>query len=589
MLPVGQTTRALVWLRPSVNDRSTLERLRSDPPRLLPGGTGRFVDDAAQEEARAFLQARVAAFGGMLALVFGMFFVWRLASAFLIRDDPSRTYLPWQALTVLTFGGMWRICRGPARSFSFLRGVELAGLSVAASCAILMCSRISYAARPDTVLLLCLTYTLITRAIMIPSSARRTLLYGLVFAVPFLVTVYFIHLNRHDPAMYSATADPRLRLDAASLARRWTVVQGLWWTAATAISSATSSVIYGLRQEVRDARRLGQYTLSEKLGEGGMGVVYLARHALLRRASALKLLPPDRAGADSVARFEQEVQLTASLSHPNTIRVFDYGRTPDGIFYYVMEYLEGASLDEVVAHTGPLAPARVIHLLEQIAGALTEAHGVGLIHRDIKPANIFLTQLGGVPDVAKVLDFGLVKLLSKVSADAATADALTRDGSISGTPHYMAPEAITAPEQVDARTDLYALGAVAYYLLTGCEVFSGRNVLEVCSHHLHTAPEPPSKRGRGATPEDLETLVLACLQKDPARRPQSARDLQLQLRACVDAGRWDEDEARRWFQRFGPELGARRASLPVAATAVARTLAVDLTWHSGGQAPASND
>jgi hypothetical protein len=426
-----------------------------------------YTDSQSRDEMRAFLQKRLRQFGGLLALVFGMFFTWRLLASSIGDDSPSRAYLPWQAVSVAAFASFWFVCRGRPRSIRFLRVLEFLGLCVAAAGATAMCLRISYLARPDTVLLLCLTYTLIARSIMVPSTARRTLSYGVFFAIPFLITVFFIHRTHHDPAIYTAAADPRLFASATTMATRWAIVGGLWWVASQVIATSTSKVIYGLRQEVRDARRLGQYTLTEKLGQGGMGVVYRANHAMLRRPSAIKLLPPDRFGAEAVTRFEREVQLTAGLSHPNTIRVFDYGRTPEGIFYYVMEFLEGASLDEIVAEAGPLPPGRVIHILDQVAGALSEAHGVALIHRDIKPANIFLTQQGGVPDVAKVLDFGLVKRVSRTNGEDTTIQALTNDDSFSGTPLYMAPEAITSPEQLDARTDLYSLGAVGYFLLTG--------------------------------------------------------------------------------------------------------------------------
>lgn len=303
-----------------------------------------------------------------------------------------------------------------------------------------------------------------------------------------------------------------------------------------------------------------------------MGVVYLARHALLRRPSAIKLLLPSRHGPDSVERFEREVQQTARLSHPNTIRVYDYGRTPDHTFYYVMEYLDGASLDDVVARTGPFAPARVIHILSQVAGALREAHEIGLIHRDVKPANIFLTQQGGVPDVAKVLDFGLVKELTDVGS-AATVPESAAEQTISGTPQYMAPEAISTPEQVDARTDLYALGAVGYFLLTGQHLFTGRNLVEICGHQLHSLPPPPSARASAPVPSDLEAVVLACLEKDPARRPQNAASLQAALRACRDASAWNEEDAAEWFRRHGERLRSHAREQDTRGTA---TIDIDL-------------
>jgi serine/threonine-protein kinase len=301
-----------------------------------------------------------------------------------------------------------------------------------------------------------------------------------------------------------------------------------------------------------------------------MGVVYSVRHAMLRRPTAIKLLPPEKYGAESVARFEREVQLTARLTHPNTIRIFDYGRTPDGIFYYAMEYLEGANLADAVEEGGPMAPGRAIHILEQVVGALTEAHGIGLIHRDIKPANIFLTEQGGVPDVAKVLDFGLVKQVGESDSEHPT---LSRADSLTGTPLYMAPEAITAPDRIDARADLYAVGAVGYFLLTGQDVFTGRTVVEVLGHHLHTSPVPLSERLGAPVPGDLEALILACLEKDPDRRPADARALRKALLACRDAHSWSEEDARRWFESHAAGLRARQ---PRAAVGSAVTIAIDL-------------
>jgi serine/threonine-protein kinase len=310
------------------------------------------------------------------------------------------------------------------------------------------------------------------------------------------------------------------------------------------------------RRSSSELRRLGPYTLGEKIGEGGMGVVYRATHAALRRSAAVKVLVPARADADSAARFERELAMTARLRHPNTVRVFDGGRTDDGVLYYAMEYLEGAPLSQVVAESGPMPAGRVIHLLEQIAGALAEAHGAGLVHRDIKPSNIVLTERGGDPDVAVLVDFGLVKQIGGAGGDGAQ-PALTRTHSMPGTPLYMAPEAITAPEAVDARTDLYALGAVGYFLLTGRDVFGGRNALEVCGHHLHSTPVPPSERLGARIPADLEALILSCLAKDPAARPADARALRAALRACRGAGSWRAADAAASPAPAGPDVTSR--------------------------------
>lgn len=300
-----------------------------------------------------------------------------------------------------------------------------------------------------------------------------------------------------------------------------------------------------LRQAAIDSRRLGQYTLEQKLGEGGMGEVYRGHHAMLRRPTAVKLMHPHRTSEDSIARFEREVQLTSQLTHPNTIAIYDYGRTPEGVFYYAMEYVDGISLDDLVAEDGPQPEGRVIHILRQVCGSLAEAHEMGVVHRDVKPANIMLTRRGGIADVVKVLDFGLVKAL-----DAEQENALTAANSLTGTPHYMSPEAIQRPDTVDARSDLYAIGAVGYFLLTGTPVFDGQSAMAVCTQHIQTAPEPPSERIGRSIAEDLQALILSCLQKDPDERPPSARNLAAALDACLDAGNWSDADAREWWSRL---------------------------------------
>jgi serine/threonine-protein kinase len=311
-------------------------------------------------------------------------------------------------------------------------------------------------------------------------------------------------------------------------------------------------VIYGLRVEVREARRLGQYVIEEKIGEGGMGEVYRARHGLMRRPTALKLLRPDHTRETDLVRFEREVQLTARLTHPNTITIFDYGRTDDGVFYYAMELLDGANLQRIVDVSGAQPEGRVVRILLQAAGALAEAHSLGLIHRDIKPANIVLCAQGGEHDVVKVLDFGLVKELS-LGGDASVTVAST----LVGTPQYMAPESIRNPEAIDARADLYALGAVAYFLLTGSEVFRGKTIVEVCGQHLHQAPEPMAERGVQVSPE-LEAIVLSCLEKQPEARPGSAVELRRRLAACGVAP-WGDDEAKAWWRQHYRELEGHAA------------------------------
>ena len=292
-------------------------------------------------------------------------------------------------------------------------------------------------------------------------------------------------------------------------------------------------------------RRLGQYQLQEKIAAGGNGTVYRARHALLRRPTAIKLMNPDFSRDEAARRrFEHEVQITSELTHPNTIAVYDYGHTPDGTMYYVMEYLNGRTLDQVLRTSGPQPPGRVIHILAQMAGSLAEAHLKGLIHRDIKPSNAMLCERGGVFDVIKVVDFGLV------TEFAATGDERRERGLLIGTPLYMAPEIISDPGRATPASDLYALGAVGYFLLTGRNVFEGENAAEICARHLDEAPEPPSRRAGVPVPADLEAIILRCLEKDPRARPASAAEVRDALLDCMDAGTWSQEEAGEWWREY---------------------------------------
>ena len=300
-----------------------------------------------------------------------------------------------------------------------------------------------------------------------------------------------------------------------------------------------------LQREARaaaiEAKQLGQYQLEEKLGAGAMGVVYKGRHAMLRRPTAIKLLDADVVTDQSIARFEREVQITSQLTHPNTVQIFDFGRTPEGVFYYAMEYLEGIDLQTLVEKYGPQSPGRVIHLMRQMCGSLYEAHSKGLVHRDVKPANLFLTRRGGEADVVKVLDFGLVR----AREDGRDGD----DRTMAGTPLYMSPEAIQLPGSVDGCSDIYAVGAVGYFLLTGRTVFEANTVMELCDKHLNEPPVAPSVRLGKPAPVELEEAILACLEKSRAKRPQTARDLAQRLARCPAAAEWSIEEAEVWWSR----------------------------------------
>jgi serine/threonine protein kinase len=341
----------------------------------------------------------------------------------------------------------------------------------------------------------------------------------------------------------------------AVLRRSFGVMGGGLLLAAAAIA-LSSRRIYGLQKEVERVERLGQYTLEDKIGEGGMGAVYRARHAFLRRPTAVKLIRSGLATPELLARFEREVQLTSQLTHPNTIAIYDYGRTPEGVFYYAMEYLPGLPLDRVILDDGPQAEARAVHLLKQICASLAEAHGIGLVHRDVKPANVMLCERGGVYDVVKLLDFGLVKEL-----ESGDDSGVTGAGHVVGTPHYMAPELVVSAANVGPRCDVYAVGAVGYAVVTGKHVFAGQSGVEIIGHHLHTAPVRPSERLGRPIDAFLERLILACLAKRPEERPADARALLGELEEGWKGAAWTQRDAREWWEtRAPPMLAARRAA-----------------------------
>jgi serine/threonine-protein kinase len=323
-------------------------------------------------------------------------------------------------------------------------------------------------------------------------------------------------------------------------------------------------ILYRLGRRIREARALGSYQLVERLGEGGMGEVWRARHRLLARSAAIKLIRPDvlndssrDQAAVTLGRFEREAQATAALTSPHTIRLFDFGVTEEGTFYYVMELLDGRDLESLVKEFGPLPPARAMHLVQQVCRSLAEAHAIGLIHRDIKPANIYACRMGLEYDFVKVLDFGLVK--HERPADVSTL--LTGGPLMMGTPAYMAPEAIIGNAALDRRVDVYAVGCVAYFLLTGERVFDATSTMNVLLQHVHEPPTPPSRRTEQHVPREIDDFVMACLNKDPNRRPHSADELLQMAGTYATADGWTQRSAKAWWESHLPELTVR-ASFP---------------------------
>jgi tRNA A-37 threonylcarbamoyl transferase component Bud32 len=345
------------------------------------------------------------------------------------------------------------------------------------------------------------------------------------------------------------------------------------------VAVVPARVVQRLGRRLREAQDLGSYHLVERLGTGGMGEVWRAEHRLLAREAAIKLVRPEVLGARDeqdarlmLRRFEREAQATAALSSPHTIQVFDFGLTQDGTFYYVMELLTGRDLESLVREFGPLPPNRVLYLLRQICHSLADAHARGLVHRDIKPANIYVCRMGLEYDFAKVLDFGLVKIQTG-RAVRNTETLATMENTTPGTPAYMAPEVILGDADVDRRADVYSLGCVTYFLLTGELVYEADTSMKMLMQHLHAQPVPPSERTELPVPRELDELILACLQKDPKRRPQDAGEMYQMACHVHVRDEWGSDEAKHWWRAHLPHLtGPLKVSEPQRDAAEAATL-----------------
>ncbi len=336
------------------------------------------------------------------------------------------------------------------------------------------------------------------------------------------------------------------------LAMRYTSLGllGLLLGSAAMIGAVARSAVRspaGTSVALSDSAQYGQYTLEEKIGEGGMGTVYRATHAVMPRPTAVKLMNLEKNGTDplAIARFMSEAEVTSQLSHPNTVTIFDHGKGPRGQVYYAMEYLDGLNLAELILRFGPQPPGRVIQILRQICGALAEAHGKGIIHRDIKPENLMLLDQGGWSDFVKVLDFGLATW-----EECLTDAPIPPTKLLNGTPKYIAPERVQDPDGVDGRSDLYSLGAVGYFLLTGKHAFTGRNPAEIYSQQLHQQPLPPSRQVTSPIDAALDALILQCLEKDVQHRPESARKLAVALAVCEKNHPWSSEDAEQWWEYY---------------------------------------
>jgi len=380
--------------------------------------------------------------------------------------------------------------------------------------------------------------------IVVPSSPRRSVLAALAAStgVPVMAAVSF------------AAYPPPLRPNTVQFFFLFVFPYLL----VVVMAYVGARVLFTLGNEVRKARELGSYRLLERLGQGGMGEVWRARHHLLARPAAIKLIRPLAApsilGSETASRFEREAQAIASLRSPHTVNLFDFGIADDGTFYYVMELLDGLDAERIVNRFGPMPVGRVIHVVRQVCHSLSEAESISLVHRDIKPANIILCRYGEDYDFVKVLDFGIVKAIQEpVTAEGApTIAALTAAHVVQGTPAFIAPEQALGGLPVDNRADIYGIGCLMYWLLTGQLVFTGNTPMQLLVQHAQAMPEPPSARTELPIPKELDAIVLACLAKDPSDRPQTARELARRLEAVPVRGEWTPDLARAWWEAHQP-------------------------------------
>jgi eukaryotic-like serine/threonine-protein kinase len=529
--------------------RHALARPLVDSPASLPPFKPRVALVAGSTphmsgETHALLRRRLRIVALLLSGGFTAFIIWCVINAFSGNNWEAFGPLFYSHVGVTVLLGLlaWKLCGKCTYSLNVLRFVEILVFGAPAVFFIaLNYTQLEFTAtRPDYPRLPAIVsgwmLLIFCYATFIPNTWRRAALVIGAFAVaPMLLNlIAYLRIPAvkqlvHDPAFAGMMTEQALKM---------------MLTAACGIVGVQS--INALRSEAFAAKQLGQYRLKKLLGSGGMGEVYLAEHQMMKRPCAVKVIRPEKAGDPQVlARFEREVRATAKLSHWNSIEIYDYGRTDDGTFYYVMEFLPGHNLNELIDRTGPLPANRLVYLLRQVCDALAEAHGQGLVHRDIKPANIFCAYRGGIFDVAKILDFGLAKPLSD-----ATDSGLTQEGSITGSPLFMSPEQATSSDSVDGRSDIYSLGAVMYYMSTGKAPFHYDSPLKVMIAHASEDPEPP-RLLNADLPNELEEIILRSLEKRPDDRYQSIAEVRDALDRVPFDTEWTAREAAEWWSCNG--------------------------------------
>jgi serine/threonine-protein kinase len=503
-----------------------------------------------------FVQQRIGLFAKIIALIsLAFLIVGAVAGIMLQLSDPLGIPIPTVATStagpliahvagLLLVSLVWLLCRWRRLQLATLERLD-AGTLIGA------CTAWAMFIEPPLVesihgAVVSVAMTVLARSIMVPSHATRTLRLTIVAVLP-LTTVMWLSLDGFQSAVPATPGQSAVTLTA--------VFQTLLVIAVVWMATVTSGTLYDLRRSVHEANELGQYVLEEKLGAGGMGEVWRARHRLLVRSAAVKIIRRDflvSAHADPelvLRRFEREALATAALRSPHTVQLYDFGEAEDGTLFYVMELLVGIDLETLVSRFGPIPAERAVHILKQVCHSLDEAHRNGLIHRDIKPANIFVSGIGTELDFVKVLDFGLVRLRSVQTGGGAT---VTAETAVACTPAYAAPEIARGEALYDHRVDIYSVGCVAYWLVTGELVFAANTSMQMLLEHASTPPLKPQARSELPIPPDLEQSIMDCLEKDPNRRPVSADALAQRLAACHGPEPWTHERAERWWHTHAP-------------------------------------
>ena len=500
-----------------------------------------------------FVRERLALLGKMVFLLSFGFLVLMVASVAFVGGVPLAVVLRLPVtlghfFATSMIGVLWLLASRKTTSRALLGAID--AICVVGGCGFLAIMTLADVFQIQQAIS-AITVTTMARAILVPSRPLRTLLISALAFLPTIAMAVLHHYSGIVPPIDGKTFSPEFQ-------RTHLVLNTVLWSIlGITLTTVTSRVTYGLRQQVAEVSELGQYILEEKIGGGGMGEVWRARHRLLIRPAAVKIIRRDvltAMGGDPgllMRRFEREARATAALKSPHTVQLYDFGTTDDGTLYYVMELLDGFDLDTLIKSNGPIPAERAVHIMRQVCRSLADAHTNGLVHRDIKPANVIISRIGSTFDFAKVLDFGLVKLDSphRIDEDALK---LTVAGSTSGTPGFMAPEVVLGAAEADHRVDIYSLGCVAYWLLTGQLVFTADTPTGLLMKHIQSPPSPPSSRTELHVPPPMDRVVLACLAKEPADRPQSARELSRILAELNVEQAWTEARCREWWERHQP-------------------------------------